>query len=209
MFEKQRKALDVKRPGSWIRSLFARKKAEGIFPIVIIGAVTVSWWAIGSTVLDRCYNVDAWVASVLLLIPIISTACISFFAGKLRSASFVVSIDSAELDRINHMDDSITTHQVTLGVTLGSTPTEADVRVAEDFGLKQRADTMKTRYGFSDRETEVLTMLAKARDAKYISDTLYISQNTVKAHIYNIYHKAGVHTRQELIDLFEESLLTD
>lgn len=209
MPDKQRKALDAKRPRGRIRSLLARKKVEGVFPFVAIGAITVSWWAIGSTVLSRCYHVDAWVASALLLIPIVSTACISFLIGKLRSASFVVSIDSAELERINHMDDSITTHQVTLGVTLGSTPTEADVRVAEDFGLKQRADTMKYRYGFSDRETEVLIMLAKARDAKYISDTLYISQNTVKAHIYNIYHKAGVHSRQELIDLFEESLLTD
>ena len=46
--------------------------------------------------------------------------------------------------------------------------------------------------------------LLKGRDAKYIMDKFYISQSTAKTHIYNIYRKFGVHSRQELLDFIEE-----
>ena len=34
-------------------------------------------------------------------------------------------------------------------------------------------------------------------------DTFYISQSTAKTHIYNIYRKFGIHSRQELLDFIE------
>ena len=40
--------------------------------------------------------------------------------------------------------------------------------------------------------------------AKYITDTFYISQSTAKTHIYNIYRKFGIHSRQELLDFIED-----
>lgn len=60
------------------------------------------------------------------------------------------------------------------------------------------------RYGLSPREREILQILLKGRDAKYIMDTFYISQSTAKTHIYNIYRKFGIHSRQELLDFIEE-----
>lgn len=62
---------------------------------------------------------------------------------------------------------------------------------------------MADRYGLSSRQREVLTMLAKGRNAEYITEKLVISSHTAKAHIYNIYQKTGVHSRQELMDLVE------
>ncbi len=35
-------------------------------------------------------------------------------------------------------------------------------------------------------------------------DTFYISQSTAKTHIYNIYRKFGIHSRQELLDFIED-----
>lgn len=35
-------------------------------------------------------------------------------------------------------------------------------------------------------------------------DTFYISQSTAKTHIYNIYRKFGIHSRQELLDFVED-----
>ena len=60
------------------------------------------------------------------------------------------------------------------------------------------------RYGLSPREREILQILLKGRDAKYITDTFYISQSTAKTHIYNIYRKFGIHSRQELLDFIED-----
>ena len=55
----------------------------------------------------------------------------------------------------------------------------------------------------------MLWILLKGRDAKYIMDKFYISQSTAKTHIYNIYRKFGIHSRQELIDFVEEIDLED
>lgn len=59
-------------------------------------------------------------------------------------------------------------------------------------------------YALSPREREILQILLKGRDAKYIMDTFYISQSTAKTHIYNIYRKFEVHSRQELMDFIED-----
>ena len=65
------------------------------------------------------------------------------------------------------------------------------------------------RYKLSPREREVLRILLKGRDAKYIMDQFYISQSTAKTHIYNIYRKFGIHSRQDLYDFIEDIELTE
>lgn len=59
------------------------------------------------------------------------------------------------------------------------------------------------KSGLSPKETEVLFLLAKGRNAEYIQEKLVISRHTAKAHIYHIYQKTEVHSRQELINLLE------
>ncbi|WP_253904787.1 response regulator transcription factor [Adlercreutzia sp. ZJ473] len=59
------------------------------------------------------------------------------------------------------------------------------------------------RYGLSKRETEVFEMLARGRNAKYIGERLYISEHTVRSHIYRIYQKMDVHSQQELLDAID------
>lgn len=66
-----------------------------------------------------------------------------------------------------------------------------------------KCEIASDRYGLSSRQREVLAMLAKGRNADYITEKLVISSHTAKAHIYNIYQKTGVHSRQELMDLVE------
>lgn len=68
---------------------------------------------------------------------------------------------------------------------------------------QQKREIASERYGLSPREREILQILLKGRDAKYITDTFYISQSTAKTHIYNIYRKFGIHSRQELLDFIE------
>jgi len=66
-----------------------------------------------------------------------------------------------------------------------------------------RCDRFSSQNGLSSRQREVLKYLSRGRNASYIAETLYISESTVKVHIYSIYKKAGIHSVQELIDAIE------
>ena len=68
----------------------------------------------------------------------------------------------------------------------------------------KKIDVACDQYKLSPREREVLRILLKGRDAKYIMDKFYISQSTAKTHIYNIYRKFSIHSRQELLDFIED-----
>lgn len=54
--------------------------------------------------------------------------------------------------------------------------------------------------GLSPRETEVFFLLAKGRSIDHIQNKLCISVHTVKTHVYNIYQKMGISSREELLD---------
>lgn len=64
--------------------------------------------------------------------------------------------------------------------------------VVESF--KKAPDTVLT-----ERETEVINMLAHGSSYKSIAIDLEISINTIKYHIKNIYDKLQVHTKEEAI----------
>ena len=64
-------------------------------------------------------------------------------------------------------------------------------RVAKDAGL-------------SARETEVFMLLAKGRGVEHIQNKLCISGHTVRTHVYNIYRKMGINSREELLDAVEQ-----
>lgn len=51
----------------------------------------------------------------------------------------------------------------------------------------------------SQRETEVLQLLCEGENYKTIAAALFVSTNTVKAHIKNIYEKLHVHNRAEAV----------
>lgn len=72
-----------------------------------------------------------------------------------------------------------------------------------------QCEVVAKTYGLSARQREVLGMLARGRNADYITEKLIISAHTAKAHIYNIYQKTGVHSRQELMDLVENADVSD
>ena len=73
-----------------------------------------------------------------------------------------------------------------------------------DFGSWKRSCLdIASRFGLSQRESEVLFLLAKGRTIGFIADELGVSFNTAKSHIRHVYVKTGVHTRSELLDLVE------
>jgi DNA-binding CsgD family transcriptional regulator len=94
--------------------------------------------------------------------------------------------------------------------TLSSFNAEADATLGAKAGAWRRRCTKLAKiYELSPKETEVLLLLAKGRNAEFIQNELVVSRHTAKAHIYHIYQKTNVHSRQELIDLLESIDLSD
>jgi len=51
--------------------------------------------------------------------------------------------------------------------------------------------------GLTEREVEVLRLVAQGRSNQYIADSLYLSERTVERHLSNVYNKIGVGSRTE------------
>ena len=63
--------------------------------------------------------------------------------------------------------------------------------------------------GLSERQHEVLELLASGARNQEIADQLYLSLRTVKFHIENLYRNLGVRTRTEAVRVARErSILT-
>lgn len=82
-----------------------------------------------------------------------------------------------------------------------------NVVVVDKLALQARA--LSHRIGLSARETEVMVEFIRGRSAASIAEKLFISRNTVKTHLRRIYEKAGIHSRQELLDMLEEEVSDD
>lgn len=70
-----------------------------------------------------------------------------------------------------------------------------------DCSLDERFAAVAARYQLSERETEVMRLLCRGRTKRYIAETLYLSEDTVRWHSKQLYRKLEVHSKQELIDL--------
>jgi DNA-binding CsgD family transcriptional regulator len=57
----------------------------------------------------------------------------------------------------------------------------------------------------TEREKQIVTLLLKGRTYKLIASELYLSENTVKTHVKNIYAKLAVRTKSELFKKFDPS----
>jgi DNA-binding NarL/FixJ family response regulator len=68
---------------------------------------------------------------------------------------------------------------------------------------KEASSTNSTELGtLSPREKEILALLAKGLLYKEIASQLFISQETVRKHVYHIYEKLHVNNRVEAINKF-------
>jgi ATP/maltotriose-dependent transcriptional regulator MalT len=83
------------------------------------------------------------------------------------------------------------------------TPPEA---TAEPVTVSLRM--LGARFGLSDRELDVLTLLASGLSMKQIAQELFITASTVSFHLGRIYAKTGVHSRHQLTEIIRQPAKT-
>ncbi len=84
--------------------------------------------------------------------------------------------------------------QVTTGEL--SLPPQFAVRLVQTMARRAPTETRLTEP-LSEREKDVLTLLARGLSNKAIAQQIYVSVRTVEGHLANIYGKLGVHSRTE------------
>ena len=67
-----------------------------------------------------------------------------------------------------------------------------------------RCDDLAAQYDLTARETEIMGLIAQRKSRAEIEQELFLSQNTVKTHVRHLYAKLGVHSKTDVIALFEE-----
>jgi DNA-binding NarL/FixJ family response regulator len=89
---------------------------------------------------------------------------------------------------------------VTAGQSLIS-PSMASKLLTEFTSLAKRADERHAVPSprLTDRELEVLKLVAQGLSNREIAGELYISENTVKNHVRNILEKLHLHSRMEAV----------
>lgn len=81
----------------------------------------------------------------------------------------------------------------------GGAPMSSQIarKVVQSF---YQQETQKELEKLSVREKEILQLLSKGLRYKAIGETLFISTDTVRTHIYNIYQKLQVNSKTEAIN---------
>jgi LuxR family maltose regulon positive regulatory protein len=72
-------------------------------------------------------------------------------------------------------------------------------KVEQTDSLKAQTSRSDLIEPLSERETQVLELIAKGLTNPEIASRLFLSPHTVKAHAHNIYGKLGVHNRTQAV----------
>ena len=65
--------------------------------------------------------------------------------------------------------------------------------------LNERLEIICSEFGLTRREKEITELIYTGKSNRQIADQLFLSESTVKTHIYNIFRKTEVSNRVELI----------
>lgn len=78
---------------------------------------------------------------------------------------------------------------------------DAAAQTAGAPSIEETLDELAQAWGLTGREREVFGFLAMGRTQPWVAERLSISESTVNSHVRHIYGKAGINSRQELLDL--------
>lgn len=98
-------------------------------------------------------------------------------------------------------DEALTTIVAAVrGVARGDDGWLSRTVAARVMHLQRAAPLSETpAHDLSDREVEVVRVVARGLSNQQVADHLFISENTVRNHLANVYMKLGLHNRAETV----------
>ena len=70
--------------------------------------------------------------------------------------------------------------------------------------LEDRLQKVKEEYDLTDREKELVELIYEGRSNAEIAEALFISESTVKTHIYNIFKKMRIKNRMSVMRIVRD-----
>lgn len=75
-----------------------------------------------------------------------------------------------------------------------------------EFFRKQSLNSYRPACGLTQRELEIIGLLGSGASNVQIADRLFVSEHTVKSHLYNIFKKIDVHNRTQAVNWARQNL---
>jgi len=164
---------------SYVRRLGFRPISAFCFVRVILSIVYQLGWQIGST----DYSFDQTGVGIALVMFVLSVEAI---------CAITISVNAIASNRARK-------EAVAATETIRSVPNQ-DINEL----LRERCIVVQKKYGISDRELDVLVLLARGYSSSSIQEKLCIASGTVNSHTRNIYAKLGVHSKSDVITFVQE-----
>lgn len=156
--------------------------ATGCQPIQLIGCGRFTIHAAEVLAIVFC--------NVLVALPAASDALNSMFGYGCVIAEMLLLADNSALWLLIRTGDQLDSDKKTVP--------EPRLGTDRDSAVSETASA----YGLTERESEVLALLAAGHGRARVAQALGISENTLGTHIQQLYRKLGIHSRQELLDKF-------
>lgn len=110
-------------------------------------------------------------------------------AAVLVSVTYMFVLPEAKLSELM----GVGTHRVRGEDGAGLEPGEAPGGRKRAF--QEKCQVVAQEFGLTEREAEVMVLLAKGRTRARIQEKLYLSSGVVATHARHIYQKVGVHSK--------------
>ncbi|MFB9868465.1 LuxR C-terminal-related transcriptional regulator [Vreelandella sulfidaeris] len=74
------------------------------------------------------------------------------------------------------------------------------------FYRKYQSNSFRPACGLTNREMEIISLLSGGSSNQQIAEKLFVSEHTVKSHLYNIFRKINVHNRIQALNWIHQNL---
>ncbi len=192
---------------SFIAFLVLDRSAPGYLVVntLMMGACGVYdlfWWSILGEMLELHRN-PARVLGIGLSANVLGVMLGGMIGNALFSANVqsqsstllalgVVCVSLVMLPPLNKRLAVLLKNHAYLSV-LSEMPLQEQSRLIQDFSISEK---------LTERESEIASLLLTGKTYRMIAGELHVSENTIKTHVKNLYSKAGVQNRTELINIF-------
>lgn len=181
-----------------------QSKASAVLVVALGRAVIAFGVTAGNAVGSACATMDANalpLSTVVFVILFAAAVAVFFLFPEKQVDRLLLPIPDEDAPSVQRAAAGEGAAGVGEGVATSAADGATEPEEATRHGhWKQRCLELGDEAQLTEREKEVLVMLARGYGSQSISDALTVSLYTTRAHTRNIYAKLDVHSRQELAD---------